>query len=158
MRKLPILASVLLLAGCNEAQEFSQLHAMCEQTVPIYQLGQCLQFSLDTKLPNWKNDPHAGYVSTYIAWLDAAGERVVKGEASEADMKQGASQLLQRMRSEATQGNQVDTASRMALFLSGLAIMNSNYSYTAPPQTVTIWSPGSRPISCTESLGTINCF
>jgi hypothetical protein len=158
MKYLYLILAMLVLAGCNEGERFVKLHNICEQSVPYKQMGQCLNYSLDQSMPNWRADKHAGYVQTYIAWLDAAGERVARGEVSEAEMKLGANQLLNRMRVEANQAQQADFGNRMAIFLSGLAIMNSGgYGYS-PPQTTTIWSPGNRPISCTESLNTISCF
>jgi hypothetical protein len=159
MRFLILTIAVFVLTGCNEGERFTKLHNLCEQSVPYHQMGQCLNYSLDESMPNWRADKHAGYVQTYIAWLNAVGERVVKGEVSEADMKFGATQLLNRMRTEAKQVQQADFGNRMAIFLSGLAIMNAGGSaYSPTPQTTTIWSPGNRPISCTESLNTISCF
>jgi hypothetical protein len=152
----------LMVVGCattQSGQQFNQVHQMCEQSVPYPQLGQCLDYSLSQSMPNWKQDKHSGYVAAYIAWLNAAGERVVSGQASESEMRYGAAQLLNRMRYEAKQADQAATSSRMAMFFSGLALMNAGQGYaSSAPQTTTLWSPGNRPISCTESLGVISCY
>lgn len=158
MKKLFFVVAVFGLTGCNEGQQFRQIHASCEQQYAVADLGRCLESGLDSQLPSWRANKHAGYVTTYIAWLNAVGDRVKAGEVSENDMRYGAATLLQRMRYEASQVSQADTSARMAMFLSGLAIMNSGYGYQPPPQTTTLWSPGNRPISCTESLGVISCF
>jgi hypothetical protein len=159
MKKIALFVSALLLAGCNEGQQFRQIHSACEQQYMVADLGRCLEAGLDSNVPHWRNDKHAGYVNAYIAWLNAAGDRVKTGEVSENDMRLGAATLLQRMRSEAAQAEQANTSARMAMFFSGLALMNAGSGYAPPtPQTTTLWSPGSRPISCTESLGVISCF
>lgn len=149
----------LLLTACDEGKKFNQLHAMCEQSIPFVQMGRCLESSLDQQIPDWRADQHAEYVKTYIAWLDAAGERVTSGDMREYDMRLGASELLNRMRAEARAVRNTDLSTNMALFLSGLAIMNGGYYNQPPPQqTTTIWSPGSRPISCTNTGTVISCF
>jgi transposase-like protein len=159
MKYLVVMLSCFALAGCNEGQKFREVHASCEQQYAIADLGRCLEVGLDTNMPNWRNDRHAGYVNAYIAWLNAAGDRVKSGEVSENDMRYAAATLLQRMRTEASQADQANTSARMAMFLTGLAVMNSGgYGYQpAAPQTTTLWSPGNRPITCTESLNVINC-
>jgi hypothetical protein len=159
MKTVLLCAFVLFLTGCNEGQKFRQVHASCEQQYAVADLGRCLEVGLDANMPQWRNDRHAGYVNAYIAWLNAAGDRVKSGEVSENDMRFGAATLLQRMRTEAAQADQANTSARMAMFFSGLALMNAGSGYAPQqPQTATLWSPGNRPISCTESLGVISCY
>lgn len=173
--RMIILLLLTSLTGCTDqeiraalsgkktaGQTFRQIHSTCEKTIPFAQLGQCLQFGLDNQVPDWRNDIHAGYVATYISWLDAAGARVLKNELSEQDMKFGANELLGRFRTQVQQNRQAATANSLGLFLAGFAILNSGAgnTYTPPPSQTTYSFPGSRPITCTTMAGGsyVSCF
>lgn len=163
MKKLSLVLS-LVLAGCvTPGEHFKQASTHCNLLNQATQYGSCLETELDKRVPNWHSDQHAMYVSSYIAWLKAAGSRVEKGEMKEQDFWSGKDELLERLvtqakaEAQANQANQANQGNALATFLTGLAIMSYGaqpaYPVAAPlPNTVT-------PITCrTLGYGVVRCY
>lgn len=164
MKKV-ILGLMLTTIGCTtidqERSKFYSIINECDSTSVNKNYGKCVESNLDEHIPRWKTDRDSPYIKAYIEWLNAAGDRVAKGEMTEQEARTGARQLMSRLRSQAQSANYSGGGSGFDAFFAGLAIMqmaNPVYRYAPPPTTTTYTYPGMRPISCTSIGNIVSCI
>lgn len=113
---------------------------------PFANYGSCLESSLQTNYPQWRNDNHGDLVQIYIAWLNAAGKRVDRGAMDESEARLGAVTLKARLAEVAQQRSMNAMISRqaaMAQMLSGLALIEASRPVVQQPSIA-------MPITCTQ--------
>jgi hypothetical protein len=144
MRIILIAAIAVFVSGCS-AQRFQdtfraaggkvfpvhysieRFEAKCS-TEPAASFGVCVRRELEAGYPRWRSDKEADLMDVYVAWLQAAGERITAGTMSDADMRLGAAMLKSQWKDITSQRAANAAAvnqSRSAAMLTGLALMNS---------------------------------
>lgn len=145
MKLFPLLAAVLLSA-CVTAPPMTipQAETRCaNQAFPA--VSNCIRQQLETAYPAWRSNPTADLADVYLAWLEAAGKRVERGEMDEAEARLGAATLRMRLKEVQTQRyaqaayNQQQAMSTM---LTGLALINAASAPQVQPNM---------PITCTST-------
>jgi hypothetical protein len=96
MRCALTLAACAVLAACIAPQRLATFGATCS-SVAFDQYGRCIESSIETSYPTWRNDSHGDLVQTYIARLNAAGARVKAGAMDEYEAWLGAATLKTRL-------------------------------------------------------------
>lgn len=126
MTRAAVLA-VLLLAGCA-TPKMTDFENACYGE-PFQNFGRCVEGQLNEQYPSWRRDQHADLAQVYVAWLIAAGERVERGEMTEAEAVLGKSQLYMRMKEIAGQrayNAALTQQAAMAQMLTGLALISAS--------------------------------
>ena len=139
-RNIALCVIAFLVIGCVK---MSHIQQACEaRGVPFSDLASCIRSDFTAKRPAWTSHSSAPLLNMYLAWLDAAADRVARGERREVDARLGAAALYERIKDQEDVATR-DRAVQMSNFLAGYA----NYIRATTPLPAT----PSRIINCTST-------
>lgn len=90
MRNFFYTAVAIVVAGCAttnpaavQAAETASEYLCISRPYPGF--TDCVRGQFDLRYPGWRRDANADLVDIFLAWSQAAGERVVSGQLSDAE-------------------------------------------------------------------------
>jgi len=125
----------------------SELQTSCDNG-NFSQITQCLRPKATATYAGYENQD---LMQVYLAWMDAAAERVRNGQMSEQEARLGAAELYSRLKSEQTEriyAANADWQMRYQGFLAGLATYNAIENQPQPSPTI---------ITCVGQIATV-CY
>lgn len=123
-------ASIAAFGGHHHRQPPMQISTFEERCAPqpFASLGTCMRDGMSRDYPSWRSDAHADLVDVYLAWLDAAGQRVAEGRMEESEARLGAAEMkvrLKQIASERATNASLQQQAAVSQMLSGLALMEA---------------------------------
>jgi hypothetical protein len=153
MRWIAPIVLAVALAGCGHQVKMRDLQASCEQRYARFSdMAQCLRGETGQYMAQHPGDPNADLTGVYLAWLDAAGERVDAGTMAESEARLGAAELYSRLQSTALDRQHAANADwqlRYQGFLQGLATWNALANQPRPSsRIITCQGVGPAMVTC----------
>jgi hypothetical protein len=121
--------------------------SICSEA-PFTSVPQCVRSQFNLNYPGWRSDANADLVNIFLAWSEAAADRVQAGTLSEQEARQRGFALQSRLDQIATERRvnaQLNSQAAAEMMLAGAAMISAGQAQPVMTMPATAGAIGNQP-------------